>query len=749
MKKYLFFIVCSFIGFSLCAQNLTGNVFNDEDEYLFGATIMYDGTDIGTVADENGYFELPKMDTTAYLAINYVGYESVFIEVLPEEMDVQIMIAGITELVTVEVAANIRDNYVSTLSTFNVESISSNELRKAPCCNLAESFQTNAAVDVSYSDAVTGAKEIMMLGLRGAYTQVLVEKRPGMTGLGTPFSLEYIPGTWLESIQISKGAGTVQNGYQSITGQINTELVKPWRDKPVFVNAYGSTFGRGEVNMHLNKEINDKWSTGLLLHGSTRKNQLDGNNDGFYDTPQKTLVDGLFRVFYRGDLFRSQINVHALSDRHFAGQIVPEGGNQSDFYRIEQDHDRVELFGKFGYLGFDNPDASIGFIANASWHQLNSFYGRRFHQGTQQNAYASLLYSTKVKNQSNKLDLGASYLYDQYDEIFDDVDFSRLESVPGAFLEYSYVPARDKSAAELEKEPYRLKNKFGMVLGARLDYHNLFGVLFTPRANMKYNFSDESVVRISAGRGYRTANVIAENIGALASSRVIVVANDLDMEDAWNYGINFTQNFKIAGRDASISTDLYHTNFTNQVIMDMDSDYREVNFYNLDGKSFANSGLAVFSYELLTGLDMKLAYKFNDVKTTFRGNLTSQPMVAKHRGLVTLDYKTPNGKWEASVNSQLVGKSRFADVIGNPYHTDEQHTGETSRYALVNAQLTHNIGESLEIYMGGENLTNFRQENPIINWQNPFGEYFDATHIYAPITGTMGYIGVRWGIAKK
>jgi len=234
----------------------------------------------------------------------------------------------------------------------------------------------------------------------------------------------------------------------------------------------------------------------------------------------------------------------------------------------------------------------------------------------------------------------------------------------------------------------------------------------------------------------------------LASSRAIVVANNLDMEDAWNYGINFTQNFKIAGRDASIATDLYHTNFTNQVIMDMDSDYREVSFYNLDGKSFANSGLAVFSYELLTGLDMKLAYKYNDVKTTFQDNLTTKPMVAKHRGLVTLDYKTPNEKWEASINSQIVGKSRFADVIGNPYHTDEQHTGETSRYALVNAQLTHNIGDNLEIYMGGENLTNFRQEDPIINWQNPFGEYFDATHIYAPITGAMGYIGVRWGIAK-
>ena len=254
-------------------------------------------------------------------------------------------------------------------------------------------------------------------------------------------------------------------------------------------------------------------------------------------------------------------------------------------------------------------------------------------------------------------------------------------------------------------------------------------------------------MRLSAGRGYRTANVVAENIRMLASNRAIVVLENLQMEDAWNVGFNFTQNFKIGSRQASIATDLYRTTFNNQVVMDMDSDYRLVQFYNLNGTSYANSFLGVLSYEILKGLDIKLAYKFNDVKITYLdGELRDKPLVAKHRGLVTLDYTTPDEKWDFNSNVQLVGKQRFANLLGNPLHTAEQHKGQTPAYALLNAQISRKIGERFELYAGCENITNFTQANPIIDWQNPFGDYFDATHIYAPITGAMGYIGFRYGI---
>lgn len=725
----------------LSAQILGGTIINDKGEILYGATVMWDGAETGTVTDENGYFELNKLDSTAYLNISYVGYESVLVEVLPEENNLTITINGIHDLMEIEVAAKVRDNYISTLQTLNIETIGSGEFRKAPCCNLAESFQTNASVDVMYGDAVTGAREIQLLGLRGTYTQMLVERRPALTGLGTAFSMEYLPGTWLNSIQISKGASTVQNGYQSITGQINTELVKPFEDKRLFVNLYGSTFGRGEANVHLNHRFNEQWSSGLLLHASTRKNELDNNNDNFYDTPQKTMYDVLWRTFYRGKLLRSQFNVHALTDRHTAGQISSKIDNP---YRIQQNNERIELFAKSGYLGFKNPNHTAGFIANAAWHKLDGLYGLRRHTGLQKNAYLSGLFSTyQGEEEQHKIDAGVSYLYDNYQERFFENNYNRIESVPGAFVEYSYLAP----SPDCKTKPKTFKNKFGVVVGARIDYHNLFGWLFTPRANVKYNFSDDSVVRLSAGRGYRTANVIAENIRMLASNRSIVVLENLQMEDAWNMGANYTQNFTIGERDGSFSADLYRTDFNNQVVMDMDSDYQLVQFYNLNGKSFANSFLGVLSYEVLKGLDMKVAYKFNDVKITYLdGILQSKPLVAKHRGLVTLDYKTPNEKWEVNTNMQLVGQQRFADLLDNPVHNDEHHTGNAPAYALFNAQLTYNLNKNFELYGGCENIGNFTQTDPIIDWQNPFGDNFDATHIYAPITGAMGYIGLRYGI---
>jgi len=749
-------IIIGFLGLFitniLSAQNITGTVMNDLGEPLYGATIQWEGTDIAAVADENGAFEIAQQENGGLLEIDYVGYEKVYIEVEPHELELTIGIDGIHELMAVEVAAKRRDSYNSTLETLNIETLNAGEFRKAPCCNLAESFSTNASIDVAYTDAITGAREIRMLGLRGIYTQMMIEKRPALTGLGSAFAMEYIPGTWLSSIQIAKGAGSVQHGYQSITGQINTELVKPFEDKPVFVNLYGSTFGRGEANLHLNHDFGNNWSTGLLLHGSTRHNELDGNRDGFYDTPQKDMAMAMWRTFYRGNVLRAQFNVHALTDNHVAGQIIPENGNPNDYYQILQDNNRVEFFGKMGYLGFENLNNTIGLITNASWHKVDSYYGRNYHRGEQRSAYANLMFATAIKSPENKFNIGVTYLYDDYQEKLNDTDYGRLESVPGIYVEYAYAPPPLKELCEAEievGEKNTFLDHFGVVAGLRLDDHNLFGLLVTPRLSVKYNFSTESVARLSVGRGYRTPNIIAENIGLLASSRSINRVEDLEMEDAWNFGANFTQNFKIGEREGSIALDAYRTEFNNQVIIDRETDFQQIRFYNLKGQSYSNSFLAVLSYELLKGLDLKLAYKLNDVHISyFDGVLIDRPMVARNHGLITLDYITPDENWQFNSSLQIVGQQRFAELRDNPYHNDEHHIGTAPAYVQLGAQVTRKFGE-FEIYLGGENLTNFIQPNPIIDAQNPFGDYFDATHIYAPITGAMGFVGIRWGLEKK
>ncbi|MEO1517877.1 MAG: carboxypeptidase-like regulatory domain-containing protein [Bacteroidota bacterium] len=744
MKKIFTGLLGLLISLGACAQQLTGTLSNDQGEKLFGATLNWENTDIATVADETGYFSLPSLDTAAYLMINYVGYEAVAVLVEPHENNLDITIDGITDLMEVEVAAKVKDNYTSTLETRNVEVIGSGELRKAPCCSLAESFETNASVDVGYTDALTGAREIRLLGLRGVYTQMMVEKRPSTRGLASAFDMSYLPGTWLHSIQISKGAGSVQHGYQSITGQINSELVKPFEDDRFFINLYGSTFGRGEANIHLNKQLTNKWSAGLLLNGSTRHNSLDNNKDGFYDTPQKDMLDGMLRLFYRGDLLRAQFNVHAIKDETVGGQMPDADKNSDQLFRVLQNNERVELFGKMGYLGFDNPNSSFGLITSAAWHRLDGRYGRQWHRGTQRNFYLNGIYSSVIGSVDHKWNAGFSYLYDDYDEMLNETDFSRTERVPGAFFEYSYGHVKEPGAEESE-ESQGIWQKLGVVAGMRVDYHNMFGWLWTPRLNVKYNFSDNSVIRVAGGRGYRTANVIAENVGLLATSFRIVRTEELEMEDAWNMGVNFTQNFSLRGQDGSISLDAYRTHFNNQVIVDREHVTDEIWLYNLDGRSFANSILAVLSYELIPGIDIKMAYKLNDVRMEFLHGFHDMPMVARHQGLITVDLETPNEKWRLNTHFNLVGRQRFPYNYGVPFEYAREHYGSSPAFVTVGTQLTRRFGP-LEVYAGVENLTGYTQDNPIIDWQNPFGEYFDASQIYAPITGAMGFVGLRYGI---
>jgi outer membrane receptor for ferrienterochelin and colicin len=719
---------------------LKGNIKNEAGEPLIGATVVWKDTNIGAITDEKGNFKIAKMNKEAFLLIQYVGYDVVSVGVLPVENEIEIIIEGVVQLQTINVTGQNRDNFTSTLTTNNLESISSCELKKAACCSLAESFETNAAVDVMQQDAVTSTTEIQMLGLRGIYTQLLMEKRPMFTGLGSPLALEYIPGTWVSDIQISKGASTVQNGYQAIAGQINIELVKPNTDKPFFLNLFGSTKERGEINVHLNKNWNHDLSSGLLLHGSVNLGEFDRNEDTFMDAPTKKNLDGVFRTFYYGDLMSAQINVQALMDEREGGQIIPdEATNVTDYYRIHQKNQRLDVFGKVGFLGFKNVNSSMGLIYNVSWHKTRNIFGRRTYNGDQKNLYANLIYASTLPNEKHSLNFGASYQYDDFREFLDEANYSRMESVAGAFGEYVFG---SKNAGG-----DHLWDKLGLIAGLRIDHHGDFGWLLTPRFNIKYNFSDHSVMRMSVGRGLRTAQVLSENFAVLASNRIIRVANDLKMEDAWNIGFNYTQNFKVGDRPGSFVVDAYRTVFVNQIVMDMESQQNRALFYNLDGRSYSNSLLFLTSFKLSENLGVKVAYKLNDVRITYDGELKERPMNARNRALLTADYETRSKKWMFNMNTQYTGKQRFAAAEHLTTYVPglENFEGYAPAYVMVNAQITRKF-KNLEFYLGGENLTNTTQKHAILDWQNPFGEFFDAMQVWGPLLGIRGYAGLRYWI---
>lgn len=726
---------------------VTGLVTNEKEEILIGASVFWKDTRQGTTTDTEGRFSVPKRDQEATLVINYVGYTPAEVQVLPGEDKIWVEITGVKQLDEVTVKAKGGDVFISSIGVRNVESVTSQELRKAPCCNLSESFQTNGAIDVTYPNALTGVKEIQLLGLRGIYSQFLVENRPTMTGIATPFAFEYIPGTWLSGVDLAKGASSVKNGNTGITGQVNAEIVKPDQDKPLFVNVFSSTEGRGEVNVHLNKK-GEVSHHGLLLHGSFVENKWDMNGDRFKDSPDRQQLNGMYRWKYDGPAGCAQFNVQALTDRRQSGQFKDIEGYQGPRFRIDQQNDRIEAWGKYGkeeFLG--KRFLEIGNIISGSWHRTQSQFGPNTYRGEQRSLYWQSLLQTIIGNTNHTVVAAPSIVYDDIRETVNEGNLDRREFVPGVMAEYTY------SRPSLHMEIPDLV----VVLGARADWNSRFGWQFTPRLSAKYNFTEKSIVRVSAGKGFRSPNVVAENISLLASNRSFqfsrppfgTAQEQLGPEEAWNYGVNFTQKFQLAQREASISLDVYRTDFVRQVLVDVEeapvnSDWT-VYFYNSTGKSYSNSVLLNVQYNVLPGLDIKAAMKWNDVRATYAdGELRTVPLVARLRGLVSLDYTTPNKRWSLNTHVQIVGPQRLPDNSFLPHELTHDFPVNSPTFALWNAQITRKFGHNLELYAGCENITGYQQHHVILAADDPSSPFFNGSQVWAPMMRQVGYLGVRW-----
>lgn len=746
--RYLIVLTIALYGHQLYAQTVTGMVYGlDEDskeqQPLPGVNILWMGTEVGTTSDLDGHFELPIHTDTEKLIFSFIGYQADTITVTNSKKPIQMVLRQGTEITGVVVEAQKEVTGISGFSSINQEHLGGEEFTKAACCNLSESFETNATVDVSYADGVTGAKEIRMLGLDGAYTQFTIENIPGLRGLGRTYGMNYLPGTWLESIQISKGVGSVANGYESMTGQINIELKKPDRSPKFFLNLYANHMGRTEASIDLAKAFTPKVSTMLFVHGSLFRTEMDhNNNDGFLDMPLTRQANVFNRwIFQLKPLLRMQVGVRGVYEDRRSGQLNFDEGRAPElqsYYGTKLTTKRLEGFTKMGRVFKKGVNASMGWQNKFVYHEQDGFYGLRRYNGNNQTYYSNLLFQTNIKSTAHLLRTGASFMYDNYDETFDlqqNIDagnplgVSRREIVPGVYAEYTYS----------------YLNQFSIVAGMRADYHNLYGLFWSPRLHMRYNPAEKTTLRVSAGRGYRVANIFADNTNVLVSNRQIVIQEDLQPEVSWNVGGSFTQKFKIAYREGTFNVDYYHTEFENQVVLDLDQSRYQSIFYNLDGRSFSNSVQVDLMLEVVRGLTMKAAYKFNDVRVNYLGGLRRQVLVPLHSGLYNVAYITRKKNWKFDATVTLNGKSRLPESYTS---SELGKYGEHSPvYVRLNAQITKIWRrQNIELYAGCENITGFIQKDPIIAANDPFGPNFDASSIWGPLQGQVGYIGLRFMI---
>jgi len=741
--KHILYILLLFPLIAISQEQVKGRIMenkdNNEEIGLAGVNVFWTSEPVGAITDLDGFFAIPYKKEYTKLVISFVGFKSDTLTITEPRM-VEHTLTPSGQLDEVLISTRKKASSRSFLSSSNIINVSSDELLKAACCNLSESFETNPSIDVNFADAISGTRQIKMLGLTSPYILITTENIPSIRGASQAYGLSFIPGTWVESIQITKGAGSVVNGFESIAGQINAELQKPTRDDRLFVNAYANANGRFELNTHVNTKISNRWDTGLYLHGNLRDEKFDKNGDSFLDMPLQNQINIMNRWQYTDteNGFLSFINFRFLNDEKQSGQIDFEPNRDkltTNYWGSEINTQRFDASAKFGYVNPEIPYQSLGLQAAYSNHVQESYFGLNVYDITHNSLYANAIFNSIIGDSRNKFKTGLSTTYDDYDELVNTTKYQRSERSLGGFFEYSYDNLGD----------------LNLTAGIRIDTHNLLGTFLTPRLHVRYTPWENSAFRVSAGRGKRSANIFTENQKMFATGRVIQILDTsgsvygLDPEIAWNYGVSYSQKFNVLGRKAEVTFDFYRTDFVNQIVVDWENS-RNVYFYNLEGESYANSFQTELSMHIIEGFDFRTAYKFYDVKTDYSTGKLDKPLTPKHRVFLNVSYETKRkdnfAQWKFDTTFNWLGEQRFSSTENNP--VEHQLPDITPTVATINAQVTKVFSRSFEVYLGGENLTNEKQSNPILNSENPFEPTFDTTFVYGPIFGASYYAGLRY-----
>lgn len=669
------------------------------------------GTSIVAVSDSMGFFSIKRESKISRISVSSIGFKRDTIAV-DSVAYIEIALQENTQsLQQVLVQGKLNSIYINSLNPLNTQIMTKVELQKAACCNLSESFETNPSVDVNFSDAATGLKQIQMLGLTGQYIQIMEENRPSLRALSSVNGLSFIPGTWIESIQVTKGIGSVANGYESVVGQINIEEKKPKTSESLFINGYQSSMGRTEFNTNFKNKIGDKWASNTFLHYNQSWLSVDDNKDKFEDLPLGKQINLAQRWWYQEGNVTGQFGWKWYKDNRniesLASSVMPSWLNSS------MQNENREGWGKFGYVFPKEKYRSIGLIGYINEYHTDNLMTLHHYIGTQNTAYLNAIYQSILGSSVHQYRTGLSFLRDKINQTMGNTPYDRIENVLGSFVEYTYMPS----------------TKWNIVAGYRGDYNSLFGWILTPRLHTKVLLFENVTLRSTLGKGTRTANPIAENMGLFFSSRTFSITNQNIQEKAWNYGLNLAWLFSLWNREGSLSLDMYRTDFMTQAVVNREQG-NSITIGTLDGESFAQSAQVELNYELLKDIHLRTAYRYYDVKSTYDGVLKEAPMIAKHRFFINIDYQIKKWKFDATAN--WIGKKR----IPATFNLEET---QSPNYWVFNSQISYKTSQHIDLYLGIENLSGYTQKNRI----SLVGTEFEGANIWGPLLSQNIYLGMR------
>lgn len=727
------------------AQTISGKIFGNgptEKEILPGATVKWIGAKKGTVSNENGVFNLDKAGISDLrLITSFSGFETDTLAV-EEKTYFSITLQPISTRVDDVTVTGSRPNaYISSYNAIKTEVITQKELTKAACCDLAGCFETQATIQPQTTNVITNSKELRILGLSGVYNQILFDGMPMIQGLAYTYGISSYPGTLVNTIFVAKGANSVLQGYESISGQINIIPKMPDKTDKLLLNVYANSFLERHFNANYAASVgkNKKWHTLLTFHAVRPANKADNDQDQFLDLPRLKRYMIYNRWQYGNEQEKglyTHIGLRFLNEERVGGQesFNPETDKGSNkVYGQTVNYNQPEIYTKTGYRFNDNH--AVGLMISAFHQDQKSYFGTLYYKARQATFYANLQHEIVWKGQ-HLLKYGASFRYQNIEE-----DISFTDNVLARTYDGHYTTKQVVPGVFAENSFHWFDDKLVWMLGARVDNHQQYGTYFTPRTLLKYNLRPNHTLRGSIGTGWRQVNLFSENINLLASSRDVVFQEDLQPEKAVNWGINYTWQYKMENISGTISADFYQTRFQNQFFPDYDSDPTKAYIRNFTGPSASNAFQIDASLTFRKLLELKASYNFLDVYRVENGTRTVLPFNARNRVMTAISYRPKNNKWYFDVNAHWLDRQRLPVTLSNP--VEYRNKPYSDPYILVNGQVTFKASP-FEFYAGVENIFNFRQKQPIISWQDPFSRYFDTSSVWGPTRGREIYAGVRW-----
>ncbi|TFV92335.1 TonB-dependent receptor [Algoriphagus kandeliae] len=751
-KRWFFFqvflILLSPIAFS--QENLEGKIVSNGKGLEF-ATIYLPDISKGATSDSLGYFSVQGIPNGIHrLEVSLLGFKKKSLEVsIPSKGFFEINLEALDSSLDEVVISGTLQEVSRSNSPVPIEVFKEGFFKANPAPSLFESLTTINGVRPQVNCNICNTGDIHINGLEGPYTMVLLDGMPIVSGLATVYGLTGIPQSLIDRIEVVKGPASTLYGSEAVGGLINIITKHPDSAPSLAFESMGTSWG--EVNLDLG--LKSSWGSQIQsltgINGFYYDNPIDHNQDGMTDLTLAKRIS----VFQKLDFERTSrkgfsIGMRYLYEDRWGGQMnwTPAYRGGEEIYGESIFTSRWELFGNYELPHLNG--VNLQFSANG--HNQNSVYGNVEYLGDQRIIFSQLTWTQEAGN--HQFLSGIAYRYTFYDDNTPatagtnlDINQPSIFHLPGVFVQ----------------DEIRIQGNTSLLLGSRVDYHSIHGLIASPRANLKISSEDQSLTfRLSAGNGFRVANVFTEDHAALTGARQVIFKEELQPERSWNGNANLVKKFYTdRGVFLSLDGSLFYTHFSNRIIPDYETDPNQIIYGNLNGYS-VSKGLSLNSaFAFPSGLEGNLGFTLMDVSFEENGEIVRQLLTENFSGVWNIAYTSPKGSWKIDYTGNVYSPMRL------PLLGDLDPRSEYSPWwSIQNIQITKRFKNGWELFGGVKNLLNFTppansiarafdpfdrqvqfaQDGSVIATpDNPYALTFDPTYMFAPNQGIRGFLGVR------